>query len=319
MCGWFRYSTHDDLFSRCAPPQRASQHVTASPYSADFQTWGSGSRRFVHIRVAQFLATLASSAFGWDDVENQCHQTRCCQSARRALPNRHRIWHSLSHEGDPPRFPRSSNLTSSHPRVLWSEPTVPEPLHREPVRARGAHEFRAPSIGLTWHLAASGRPHRGTSRSHFAVGASGSQAADVPPCQGDGPSDESYPRFNWRPANRPPSVPGERCLAPISAVDLMSRASVDRPIPEPSSLHPTNLRDLRWASCSARLYRGRHKLSTRTSASRCRHHRPRVMDWFGAESTSCDHTASPPEGRMPRLLWQNPRRPVEPCARAETA
>lgn len=113
----------------------------------------------------------------------------------------------------------------------------------------------------------------------------------APPCQGDG---------FWLAAtskagtSKPVTYHRRRCLSPISAVDLMSKELGRPPSSRAWGLRPAALRDLYWASYPARLYRTRHKPSTKALASRCRHDQPRVMNRFGAGFTSCDLSSLQP-------------------------
>jgi hypothetical protein len=92
--------------------------------------------------------------------------------------------------------------------------------------------------------------------------------------------------------------PRKRCFSPIAAVDLLSR-EFDRPTSSRArSLHSCNPRDLSRASDSARLYRTKHEPSTKTRASHCWHHLPRVANRFGAELASCG-----PEASTSRDAW----------------
>ena len=120
----------------------------------------------------------------------------------------------------------------------------------------------------------------------------------VPPCQGDGTL-LAATSSAWDEQAR---------LAPSKKMPLSNLCSrlVVRGIRKPPSsrawsLRSFNLRDLHRASDPARLYRTRHEPSTKTLASRCRQHLPRVANRFGADVASCGpETSTLRDGWLPR-------------------
>jgi hypothetical protein len=129
-----------------------------------------------------------------------------------------------------------------------------------PVRAHNAHEPRAPSIGLTQRLAASGSPRKWDESFHATR--LGHLLHNLLHAALSGGWHAAWLLLRAPGASMPALHPRRRCLSPISAVDLLSREFVKPPSSRAWSLRSSNLRDLPRTSDSARLYRTRHEPST---------------------------------------------------------
>jgi hypothetical protein len=159
-----------------------------------------------------------------------------------------------------------------------------------PVRAHNTHEPRAPSIGSTQRLSTPGSPLRWDESFHaYAAGTPASQPTPYRLVRGMARR-RLLPRTPG--ASKPALHPRERCLSPNLCSRLIVTGIRKPPSSRAWSLRSADLRDLQRASDPARLYRTRHESSTKTRASRCRHHLPRVANRFGADFASCGPKAS---------------------------
>jgi hypothetical protein len=135
-------------------------------------------------------------------------------------------------------------------------------------------------------------------------------ARSTPPCQG---MTRCWPLSRKPGTSKPVLHSREKCLSPISAVDLLSRESVKPPSSRAWSSRSADPRDLDRASDPARLYRTKHDPSTSTQANRCRYHLPRVASRFGADFASCGPVASTLAG-SPGRPKQTHAGVINPCA-----
>jgi hypothetical protein len=165
-----------------------------------------------------------------------------------------------------------------------------------PVRAHSAREPRAPSIGSTQCLATPGAPQRWDESFHTARLVT--PASQPVPCRRVRVMAHSWLLPRAYRASKPAWHPEEDASLQSLQSTCCQGSSQDCSAHEPGAFALRIPATLVEPSDSARLYRARHKPSTETRASRCRHHLPRVANRFGAGCTSCDLAISTSRGRL---------------------
>jgi len=92
---------------------------------------GDDSRHLFRTGITQLFTAIASSAGGWSEMDNSNrHRLEGGHVDSQEPPDRHRLWHPLSRDNFPTRFPRSSST-----------------FHR----TRGCFETRSPRQSRLWH------------------------------------------------------------------------------------------------------------------------------------------------------------------------